>query len=146
MRIYLDVCCINRPFDDQTEERIRMESEAVLAILKRCLSGWTLISSEAIDYEISRIPEVERRSKAERIASISREKIVVDDSIVSRSREIEKEGLKPMDALHLACAERSADIMLTTDDEIVRAAMKKSASISIKVRVMNPARWLLDVL
>lgn len=146
MRIYLDVCCINRPFDDQTEERIRMESEAVLAILKRCLSEWTLIGSEAIDYEISKIPDVERRGKAERISSISREKVTVDESIVSRAREIEREGLRPMDALHLACAERSADVMLTTDDEIVRAAMRKSASISIKVRVMNPARWLLDVL
>jgi len=146
MRIYLDVCCINRPFDDQTEERIRMESEAVLAILTRSLSEWTLIGSEAIDYEISKIPDVERRGKAQRIASISREKVTVDESIVSRAREIEKEGLRPMDALHLACAERSADVMLTTDDEIVRAAMRKSASISIKVRVMNPARWLLDVL
>ena len=28
--IYLDVCCLNRPFDDQTQERIRLESEAVL--------------------------------------------------------------------------------------------------------------------
>lgn len=92
MRIYLDVCCINRPFDDQTEERIRIESEAVLAILKRCLSEWTLISSEAIDYEISRMPDVERRGKAERIASISREKIIVDESIISRSRGIEVQG------------------------------------------------------
>ncbi|NMB85015.1 MAG: hypothetical protein A4E44_00636 [Methanosaeta sp. PtaB.Bin018] len=121
-----------------------MESEAVLAILKRCLSEWTLIGSEAIDYEISRIPDIERRCKAERIASISREKIIVDEPIVSRAREIEMHGLKPMDALHLACAERSADVMLTTDDEIVRAAMRMSADI--KVRVMNPARWLLDVL
>jgi hypothetical protein len=144
MRIYLDVCCINRPFDDQTEEKVRMESEAVLAILKRCLSEWTLIGSEAIDYEISRIPDAERRGKVEQIASISKEKIIVDDPIVSRVREIERQGVKPMDALHLACAERSADIMLTTDDEIVRAAMRTSANI--KVRVMNPARWLLDVL
>jgi predicted nucleic acid-binding protein len=144
MRIYLDVCCINRPFDDQTEERIRMESEAVLAILKRCLSEWTLIGSEAIDYEISRIPDVERRVKVERIASISREKTIVDKSIISRAQGIEREGLKSMDALHLACAERSADVMLTTDDDIVRLATKKSASV--RVRVMNPARWLLDVL
>jgi len=144
MRIYLDVCCISRPFDNQTEERIRMESEAVLAILKRCLSEWTLIGSETIDYEISIIPDIERRSKTERIASISREKIVVDDSIISRAREIEMQGLKPMDALHLACAEKSADVMLTTDDEIVRAAIRTSADI--KIRVMNPARWLLDVL
>lgn len=144
MRIYLDVCCINRPFDDQTEERIRMESEAVLAILKRCLSQWTLIGSEAIDYEISRIPDVERRVKAERIASISREKTIVDESIISRARDIEREGLKSMDALHLACVERSADVMLTTDDDIVRLATRKS--VSVRVRVMNPARWLLDVL
>jgi predicted nucleic acid-binding protein len=144
MKIYLDVCCINRPFDDQTEEIIRMESEAVLAILKRCLLEWTLIGSEAIDYEISRIPDAERRSKVEQIASISREKTIVDESIVSRAREIEMQGLKPMDALHLACAERSADVMLTTDDEILRAAIRMSADI--KVIVMNPARWLLDVL
>ncbi len=145
MKIYLDVCCINRPFDDQTEEIIRMESEAVLAILKRCLLEWTLIGIEAIEHEISRIPDAERRSKVEQIASISREKTIVDESIVSRVREIEMQGLiKPMDALHLACAERSADVMLTTDDEILRAAIRMSADI--KVIVMNPARWLLDVL
>lgn len=34
-KIYLDTCCLNRPFDDQTQERIRLESEAVLAILSR---------------------------------------------------------------------------------------------------------------
>lgn len=70
----MDVCCINRPFDDQTEDRIRMEAEAILAILKRCLFDWTLIGSEAIDYEISKIPNVERRRKAERIMSISRKR------------------------------------------------------------------------
>jgi hypothetical protein len=31
--IYLNVCCLNRPFDDQTQERIRLEAEAVLRIL-----------------------------------------------------------------------------------------------------------------
>ena len=28
MRLYLDICCLKRPFDDQTQPRIRMESEA----------------------------------------------------------------------------------------------------------------------
>ena len=32
-RIYLDVCCLNRPFDDQNQPRIRLESEAILIIL-----------------------------------------------------------------------------------------------------------------
>lgn len=143
MRIYMDVCCINRPFDDQTEDRIRMEAEAILAILKRCLFDWTLIGSEAIDYEISKIPNVEKRRKAERIMSISREKIIVDEAIAAKASEIEKLGLKPTDALHLSCAERSADVMLTTDDEIIRTAQKNTC---LNITVMNPVRWLFDVL
>jgi len=39
VRIYLDVCCLNRPFDDQTQDRIHLESEAVILILKRVRSG-----------------------------------------------------------------------------------------------------------
>jgi len=54
MRIYTDVCCLNRPFDDQSQDRIRIESEAILAILNRCLLDWVLLGSEAIDYEISK--------------------------------------------------------------------------------------------
>lgn len=34
MKLYLVNCCYNRPFDDQTQDRIHLESEAVLAILK----------------------------------------------------------------------------------------------------------------
>jgi len=144
MKIYLDVCCINRPFDDQNQDRIRMESEAVLAILKRCLQDWALMGSEAIDYEISRIPDAERRRKLERIVSISIEKILVDEAIAARALEIENLGLGAVDALHVSCAERCADVMLTTDDEIIRAALRKNSSINIKV--MNPVRWLFDVL
>ncbi len=32
-QIYLDVCCLNRPFDDQRQDRIRLEADAVLLIL-----------------------------------------------------------------------------------------------------------------
>ncbi|BAY02118.1 hypothetical protein ACOWPH_21415 [Anabaena sp. PCC 7938] len=38
-RIYLDVCCLNRPFDDQTQWRTRLETEAILEIINHCLSG-----------------------------------------------------------------------------------------------------------
>jgi len=121
-----------------------MESEAVLAIVKRCLLDWALISSEAVDYEIHKVPDIERKRKLERIASISREKIMVDSAIASRALEIEKLGLRAVDALHISCAERSSDVMLTTDDEIIKVAIKKNAGININVA--NPARWLFDVL
>jgi len=57
MRIYLDVCCLNRPFDDNAQDRIRLESEAVLAVLKRHQDrSWSLLGSEVINFEISQIP------------------------------------------------------------------------------------------
>jgi len=44
MNIYLDNCCFNRPFDDQSNQRIHLESETVKAILKQCEQKfWFLI-------------------------------------------------------------------------------------------------------
>jgi len=31
MKYYFDNCCFNRPYDDQTQERIHLESESILA-------------------------------------------------------------------------------------------------------------------
>ena len=56
MKIYMDVCCLNRPFDDLSYERIQFESDAVLAILSRCQTGmWTLVSSEIIELELMKM-------------------------------------------------------------------------------------------
>jgi len=60
MKVYLDVCCLCRPFDDQTSHRIRVETEAVIAILKRCMTDWELIGSEVIEFEIAEIADEER--------------------------------------------------------------------------------------
>ncbi len=62
MKIYLDVCCLNRPFDDHHQERIRLESEAVIVILGRPKTV-TLLSSEIVDLEISKIPDEDRKQK-----------------------------------------------------------------------------------
>ncbi len=139
----MDVCCLNRPFDDQSQDRIRIESEAVLAILDRCLHDWALVGSEAIDYEISKIPDDERKTGVNVLAAISRDRVNVDESIFRRASELEAIGLKALDALHLACAEKSAEVMLTTDDEVVKKVMVNDSLI--KVRVENPVRWLMEI-
>ncbi len=42
--IYLDVCCLNRPFDNQIQERIRLETEGIFNILAKFQSGeWQLL-------------------------------------------------------------------------------------------------------
>jgi hypothetical protein len=61
-KIYLDVCCLNRPFDDQTQPRIRLETEAILEIISRCRTGeWELLSSTALESEIARTPDLTRK-------------------------------------------------------------------------------------
>ena len=63
-RIYLDVCCLNRPFDDQRQDRIRLEAEAVLLILGHCEAGaWQWISSAIVEEEVNNMPSYERRSR-----------------------------------------------------------------------------------
>ena len=139
----MDVCCLNRPFDDQSQDRIRIESEAILAILNRCLHDWELVGSEATDYEISKIPDDERRTGVKVLAAISGYRVTVNESILKRASELENIGLKALDALHLACAEKSSEVMLTTDDEIVKKVMVDDSLI--KVRVENPVRWLMEI-
>ncbi len=145
MRIYLDVCCLNRPFDDQTQERIRLESEAVLLILERCQSGeWELIGSEAVDYEILRIPDMERRRKVFCPASMACTKKTVDEAVRARAEELGRFGFRALDALHIACVEMSlADVLLTTDDRMLAKA--REFGKSLHVRVENPIIWLMEV-
>jgi predicted nucleic acid-binding protein len=144
-KIYLDVCCLNRPFDDQTQARIRLEAEAVLMILAECETGhWQWIGSEAIDLEISQTPDPERRRRVQLLALHAHRSIVVGQPEIERARQIETWGISAFDALHLACAESGrADVFLTTDDRLLR----KSAGYAkqLHVRVENPLVWLREV-
>ena len=64
MTIYLDVSCLNRPFDDQRQERIRLESEAVIVILNRVEEEeLEQVSSEIAVHEIEAIADNDRRER-----------------------------------------------------------------------------------
>lgn len=146
MRIYLDVCCLNRPFDDQTQDRIHLESEAVILILKRLCSGnWEWISSEAVDFEARQISNVERRRRVESLIRYADRTIFVEVSIVKRASALKEIGFGAYDALHLACAEHcDANVFLTTDDKLFRLAGKCSGQL--KIKVCNPLIWLKEVI
>lgn len=143
--IYLDVCCLNRPFDNQAQERVRLESEAVLLILARCQSReWFLLGSEAIDAEIAQIPDADRRERVTLLASLAITQVIVSELFEERARELVQLGFKAYDTLHIACAEAgNADILLTTDDRLSRKAAKHSNVL--QVRLQNPVLWLLEV-
>ena len=121
MRVYLDNCCFQRPLDNKSQVRVRLESEAVLAIL----SLWEqhqieVISSEALEFELAQNPDPVRRAWIVSGAAI---RVQVDYAISMRAKELEAGGLRGMDALHIACAEAAgADYFCSCDDRLLRRA------------------------
>ena len=144
VQIYLDVCCLNRPFDDQTQDRIHLEAEAVLLILSHVESGlWRWIGSEVLDYEIERTPNAERRLRVKLLTTVTAHTISVESTEEARARQLEEMGFHALDALHLSCAESGgAEVFLTTDDRLLRLAVRFSAQL--RVRVVNPLIWLQE--
>ena len=143
-KVYLDACCLNRPFDDQSQDRIHLEAEAVLLILTHVESGrWQWIGSETLDYEIERTPDSERRLRVRLLATAVDHRVLIEAAEEARARELEALGFHALDALHLSCAESGgAEAFLTTDDRLLRLAVRFSAQL--RIRVANPLTWLQE--
>ena len=147
MRLYLDACCLNRPFDDKSQLRVHLESEAVLAIIERVEEGrWTLVSSAALEFELERIPDPQRRARTQRLLSAAQEHAAIGSAESARAENLRRAcGMHALDALHLACAvSLQADVFLTTDDRLLTAARRLPAG-TLRVMVANPLAWLTDV-
>ena len=145
MKVYMDVCCLNRPFDDQSYDKVRFETEAVISILKLCEAGgeWILTGSDIIDIEISKNQDPVKKQKVSLLHNIATERIVYNTVIKSRAAEFLKSGVKLFDSLHLAAAEyANADVFLTTDAQLMKAA----ARLDIRFRIINPLVFYLEVL
>lgn len=140
-RIYLDVCCLNRPFDDCRQDRIRIEAEAVKAILRRIEDGqWEGIKSPVVRFENSRMPDADRMLEVGLMADRMNIPVSLSASVRDRALFLENLGFGGLDALHLAVAEKAkADIFLTTDDALLKRARRHQDKIFIEVD--NPLRW-----
>ena len=145
MRIYLDVCCLNRPYDDQGQDRIHLEAEAIITILKHIESKeWSWISSGVVNYEISQTSDEERKGRLRSLVRWSSVFVKVDKCVYIRAKETQQLGIKTYDALHIACAEQGkADVFLSTDDRLIRAAKRSIETINMEVE--NPLLWLQKV-
>jgi len=143
MRIYMDACCLNRPFDDQTQDKIRIESDAVLAILSRCSSGkWNLLSSEVLDIEIDKTPDEWKKGCVRNLYALAEEHIILNEEIVRRAKELQRFGVKSFDSLHVAVAEYAkADVFLTTDKGLLSIIQREK----IELMPSNPVYWFIEV-
>ena len=144
--IYLDVCCMCRPFDDLAQDRVRREADAVKEILLRIGKGeWSWVGSDVMMFEIGEITEQDLQLDiALMIRDVSRV-VVPGDAERSRAAVLRGLGFKDVDSLHLACAESAVvDVFLTTDDVLLKRAKRHADAVKVKVR--NPLNWLAEVL
>lgn len=142
-KIYLDVCCLNRPFDDQSQERIRLESEAILLILDQVQnSAIKWYSSEIVFLEIMQTPNKLRRERLTLLSKLTKYEIAYGEKEAFRASQLETFGFHSFDAMHLACAE-SAKVasFITTDDRLRRKANRFHSQLSVKVE--NPINFIL---
>lgn len=144
MRIYLDNCCLNRPFDDQANPRIHLEAEAVKTILSLCEDGgWLLVSSDVLLFEINNAPEMQRSNLLQLMAQLANETIPLTEAIKQQATLYQTAGIQVFDAFHLASAVGQVDIFLTTDDRFLKKAQQIPG---LQVKVLNPLQWLEEVL
>ena len=140
MLLYLDNCCFNRPFDNQSQLRIHLETEAKLSIQARILSGvYRLAWSYILDYENRQNPFRERREQIARWRTRSSLIVTESERILNDAAQFHCQGLRKMDALHLACAVNAqVDCFLTTDDGIIRK------SHLVTLRVTDPIGFIKE--
>ena len=114
MRLYLDACCLNRLTGDRSQARIRDEAEAVEAIFRMARAGEaTWVGSTALEIEIDRNPDADRRHDVAALLALANEVVVPQSRSAERAAFLQKLGFDPFDALHLACAEEGrADVFL----------------------------------
>jgi predicted nucleic acid-binding protein len=137
VRVYLDNCCFNRPFDEQTSVVIRLETDAKLHVQELIRSGeLELCWSFVLDYENAANPFVEVSRRIAEWKNIAAATCALSDDIAEKSAEFMALGLRQMDAAHVACAVHlGADFFLTTDKKVLNKPITE-------IQVLNPIDFI----
>ena len=146
MKVYLDNCCYNRPFDDQSQQRIFEETNAIFEIINRSkISSDIIFGSDILILEISKIKNFQKQRQVLAFYSQTVNQSISFSENIEQLAEIivNQSNIQTFDALHLASAiTESVDIFLTTDDKLIKACEK----LNLKILVMNPINFRGDLL
>lgn len=139
MRVYLDNCCFNRPFDDQRQLRIRLESEAKLRIQELIRDGSLQLAwSYILDFENSNNPFVDRREATRGWKAHAIVDCVERPAVKTTASSLAQIGIRKIDALHVACAvDAGCTYFITTDDEV----LGKADEIS-EIKIVDPIEFI----
>ena len=142
MRIYLDNCCFNRPFDDQSQIRIKLDAEAKLKIQEEIRFGnIKLVWSYILDYENSKNPFIERKEHIKGWKKYAEQDIHENAELTVFANTLNEKGFQKLDSLHIACAIfMKCDYFLTTDDSIL-----KKAALLDEIHIDDPIGFIKEV-
>ena len=143
MILYLDLNCFNRPFDDQNQARIAIETESVLSTLKRIEAGIDqLVWSAVLTFENSRHPLHDRRDKISAWRETACSFVDTTDLVAKRAAHLVTLGFHALDSVHIASAEAGqCDRFITCDDRL----LKRAKRVELSVLVLNPVEYAEEV-
>lgn len=143
MRFYLDVCCLSRLHDDQSQQRIRLETDTIIYLLERLPhTNWVWISSQAVVTEAKQNPNFRQRQEIISLLQHVTEWVNISESTNRRADLLKSLGFGDTDAVHVACAEHASATLLTTDDKLVRLGQRHAGMLTISVK--NVLTWFTE--
>ena len=143
MRVYLDMCCYNRPYDDQSQFRVALEAQSKLHIQNLIKTGrLELVGSYTLDYELSRNPyEMRRQSISQFIQENMKAYVGAERAgmIGPMAAEIMKTGVKEKDAYHVAAAVYAGcAFFISTDQRLLKYK-------SDRIRMVTPIEFVTEM-
>ncbi|CAN5425554.1 hypothetical protein BH11PLA2_BH11PLA2_11530 [soil metagenome] len=137
MLVYFDSCVLQRPWDDQSQDRVRDETEAFVGLVELVDDGEIeVIDSETLESEISKIRQLDRRTGLENMMKSAAVRVKIDAAVEGMAVGFQSAGIKKLDAFHLALAVRvPADVFCTTDDQLRK---RGTVLLSPPPRILSP--------
>ncbi|MDR2590118.1 MAG: hypothetical protein LBC71_03925 [Oscillospiraceae bacterium] len=141
MKVYLDNCCYNRPFDEQDQNLIIIETEAKLIIQNRIKQGvHALVWSFMLDSENDENPSEDKKAVISPWKNVALEYCSATDGILKNAKEYMNLGFKHKDAIHLACAvKHNCNYLISTDKKYVN-----KNNLIQEIEIVNPITFLLE--
>jgi len=135
MKLYLDLCVYNRPFDYQGYDRVALETSIFTYIIEKIEAGaYILVASDALIYENNKNTDSLKNTRIATYFKLAKEFIEINNSDIERVKSLKGFGFSDIDALHISLAERSnADYFITCDDDITNRYKKHKDFIKVDI-------------
>lgn len=144
MRIYLDMCSLQRPLDTKTQARVAVEAEAILAVITLWEAGQLeLVTSQALIFEAEQTTLPARKAYMLQVLSKANLFIPLNEQVEEQARVFVSLSIKPLDALHLAFSiEAQADYFCTCDDRFLKRAKEAD---TLQTKVVSPLELITEL-